>query len=393
MVDALRQLPAVETASPLYLSTAPFSAAGPAAVLDEDEAWASRDQIRAAEAMAYEPGDPAVVVAVVDTGVVEIHPELHDRIRRGLDTVQLGGRDLATGLQLLGDAGGVDTDASDDHVGHGTSVAGITSAAGHQVPPGLAGACGVTPIRVLASARLPGPGAPFGIGAITDINLGVSEAVHLGAKVINMSFGIPAAALGDSEDPHWDVVRYALARGCVLVAASGNTGGQERFTPACLDGVIAVGAVGRDGKPAPFSTFGEHVDLAAPGERVVSTALEGYARVTGTSFAAPFVSATAALVVSRAGRRAHAVDGAEVSRLLRASTWPWGDVGTRGHGTGVLDALATLRTLDAELDRQPFADPAQPWALSAPRRFDDDNPNPLRPASRDGLLEGSSNGN
>lgn len=67
------------------------------------------------------------------------------------------------------------------------------------------------------------------------------------------------------------------------------------------------------------------MDIAAPGIRVLSTGLNGYQLVTGTSFAAPFVAAAAGLLVSRAARRAYPLDSAAVRRILRASADPWSD--------------------------------------------------------------------
>ena len=161
--------------------------------------------------------------------------------------------------------------------------------------------------------------------------------------------------------PHADVVRYALAHGCVLIAASGNSGRAERFSPACLDGVLAVGAVNDEGKPCSFTTTGTHVALCAPGERVVSAGLRGYQFVTGTSFAAPFVTAAAALLVSRARRRSEAVDAATIRRLLVESAQPW-PPGSQpaGVGVGVLDAPAALRALDEFIDRGGDLPAAQP---------------------------------
>ena len=104
--------------------------------------------------------------------------------------------------------------------------------------------------------------------------MAVKLAVDLGAKVINMSFGTDDSALAArSPKPHADVVDYALARGCILVAASGNNGRTTRYWPAAYPGVIAVGAVGDDRRPTSFSTRGEHVALSAPGEQVLTTAL------------------------------------------------------------------------------------------------------------------------
>jgi subtilisin family serine protease len=349
LVDAMRQLAVVEHASPHYLCELPFVADEPGDRLDDERAWRSRLQVRAVEALAYEPGDPAVVVAVIDTGVRYDHPELYGRLRSGFDTVQLGGG-LGGGMSLVGDASGIDTDP-DDEVGHGTSCAGIIGANGTALPPGLAGACSVLPIRVLGAAKVQGRRNRVGVGALGDIDEGVKRAIDLGAKVLNMSFGTPASAL-DSGDPtpHADVVRYGVARGCIMVAASGNSGKTEDYSPARLDGVIAVGACDDDDRPASFTTRGRHVALSAPGDRVLSAGMNGYATQTGTSFAAPFVAAAAALLVSRAARRSYPLTGADVRRILASTARPWPGAGANGCGAGVLDAHAALLALDREID-------------------------------------------
>jgi subtilisin family serine protease len=347
-VDALRGLAVVEDASPHYLCMLPF-AAGESVALDLDAAWAPRELIGAAEAMAYARGDPAIVIAILDTGVASGHPELREHLRQGFDTVDIADDDVSTGIEFVGDRSGRDTDP-DDGVGHGTACAGIIGALGERIPPGLAGDCTLLPMRVLGAARVPGKRQPIGVGALVDIDEGVKLCIDLGAKVLNMSFGTPASALGPLDPiPHADVVGYGAARGCIMVAASGNTGDAERMSPACLDGVIAVAAVDGDGAPAPFCTSGDHVALAAPGVRIASPSLDGYQLATGTSFAAPFVAATAGLMASRALARSHPLDGASVERLLRATAHPW-PRGERGYGDGILDAAAALRALDREID-------------------------------------------
>jgi subtilisin family serine protease len=358
-VDALRQLGTVETASPHYLTmqtlgapAMPFTSAEAASVAAGDVAlaWMPHDMVNAADALAYEAGDPAVIVGIVDTGIALGHRELLGRLRAGFDTVQLGDHDIAAGITLVGDEREEDADP-DDEVGHGTACAGIIGAVGNEVPPGLGGDSSMLPMRVLGAARMPGKDVPVGIGALTDIDDGVKRAIDLGARVLNMSFGTPVDSL-DPHDPwpHADVVRYGLARGCVLVAASGNSGRAGRFLPACLDGVIAVGSVDADGRPSSFMTTGDHVALAAPGERVMSLGLNGYTRVTGTSFAAPFVAAAAALLVAHANRRSMSLDSRGALRLLRASARPFSDGAHDRCGAGVLDALAALRLLDQEID-------------------------------------------
>lgn len=352
MVHALRELAYVEEATPRYLCVTPFAmAASPLA--HYEAAWQAREQIYGPQAMVYEPGDSAVIVAIVDTGAEQTHPELRGRLRRGDDTVQLDGGDVPTGLKLLSSPD-IDSDETEDLVGHGTSCAGIIGARGEQMPPGLAGNCSLLPIRVLGAALFPGKASPVGIGAIADIDCGLKIAIDLGAKVLNLSFGTPFSSLdAGAPTPHADMVQYAMARGCILIAASGNSGKDEAFSPAALDGVIAVGAVGQNGLPTAFSTRGPHVALCAPGEKVVSSGLQGYASVTGTSFAAPFVTAAAALMVSRAARRGQPLDSPTARRILceMAQAWP-ARSGISGCGAGTLDAHAALAALDKELDTQ-----------------------------------------
>jgi subtilisin family serine protease len=352
LVKSLREVRTVEAAGLNYLCATPFAAAvDPTA--NPDEAWAPRDLIRAPEAMAYEPGDPSVVIGLVDSGVTAAHPELEGRLRAGFDCVHLAQNDLASGMRFLGDVDVTDTSPIDRFVGHGTCCAGIIGATGDRMPPGLAGACQILPVRVLGAAALPGRDDPVGIGAIADIDVGLKWAVDLGAKVINCSFGTSDAALDPhAPKPHQDVVQYAAARGCILVAASGNSGAEERFWPAAYPDVIAVGAVSAAGLPTSFTTRGVHVALCAPGERIVSTALNGYQCATGTSFAAPFVAAATALLVSRAARRSSPLDGARVKALLTRSASPFASPAS-GYGAGILNIAAALRLLEDDIDRMP----------------------------------------
>ena len=317
-----------------------------------DQAWAPHLMIRAPEALAYETGDSAVLLGLVDSGIVPDHPELSGRLRAGWDTVHLKSDGVGPGVKLLGEHMRRDSNPLDQFVGHGMACAGIMSGLGLQLAPGLAGESQIIPLRALAAAQLPGGTHAVGIGAIADLDAAVKLAVDLGAKVINMSFGTDDAALApDSPKPHADVVRYALEHGCILVAASGNNGQNTRYWPAAHDGVIAVGAVGEDGQPTAFSTRGEHVLLCAPGERIFSTGLTGYQHVTGTSFASPFVAAACALLVARAGRRATPLAADTVRQILMDSCQPFGGKPVTGCGAGILDAAASLVLLDAQIEK------------------------------------------
>jgi subtilisin family serine protease len=346
MVDSLSQVTTIEAASPNYVCMTPFEKAMPTAPASD---WAPWEMIRAPEALAYTPGDPSVIVALVDTGVAPSHPELAGRLRSGFDTVQLGKSDLAFGLQLLGDSARPDTNPTDEFVGHGMGCAGIIGALGIGMPPGTRSE--VLPMRALGAARFPGKVQAVGIGAISDLDAAMKMAVDLGAKAINMSFGTDDSALDrHAPKPHSDVVAYALDRGCVLVAASGNSGGETCYWPAAFPGVIAVGAVGPDARPCSFSTRGDHVALCAPGERIRTLGLEGYQYATGTSFAAPFVTAAAALLVARAEQRSTPLDGIEIRRLLVESAAPFSGPAVTGCGAGVLDACDALQKLDAYIN-------------------------------------------
>ena len=355
LVSVLRELPEVEHVSTHHCCRTPF-ASGPAvaAPFDLAQAWAPRDMVQAREALAYETGDPSVVLAIVDTGVALDHHETNGRFRGGYDTVQLASSDFSQGVTLLGHSGQIDTRPIDVFVVHGMSCSGIMGARGERIPPGIGGNCWLLPIRVLGAARLTGKSEPVGLGALADIDLGVKIAVDLGARVLNMSFGTPESSIETGmPKPHADVIQYAASRGCVLVAASGNSGKEERFWPASFAEVIAVGSVDSDGRPSRFTSFGQHVAVCAPGERVATCALEdSYQLATGTSFASPFVAAAAALLLSRAGRRSFRIDGSLVKDILITSATSWTKE-VAGYGAGILNVYAALQELDRRIDADP----------------------------------------
>lgn len=366
LLAALSELPMVERVGADHLCHAPFDVVqAPSAARSRDDSQWAREAIRLPQALALEPGDPAIVVGLADTGVAMHHAELDTRLRAGFDSVDLD-PDTVGGLTLVGDFRHRGQ-RPDDDVGHGTGCAGILVARGAGMPAGGAGLCGLTPARVLGAA-VGADARRFGVGALDNIDAGMKRLIDLGVKVINMSFGTPDSQLGgDAPRPHEEVIRYALARGVILVAASGNSGLEERFHPAAHEDVIAVGAVDDALAPASFSTRGAHVALCAPGRDIYTTSLDGYQRATGTSFAAPFVAAVCALMASRAQRRAWPLTGEDCRRLLIASARPFARPGIRGCGFGVLDAAAALRALDADIDLHlRDADAGGAWAEPSP---------------------------
>jgi subtilisin family serine protease len=323
----------------------------PARRLTRADAQRPHDMIHAAAALALEPGDERITVAVVDTGVSLGHPEFRRKLLAGYDTVDLGMGAIGQEIILVGDSLGHDFTPRDE-TGHGSSVAGVLGAQGWRIPPGVSGCSLVLPVRVLAAARLFGERTKLiGVGGLSDIDAGLKVAVDLGAHVINMSFGTPAPSLDPSAPPpHTRPVAYATHYGCILIAAAGNSGQEEAVYPAALPEVIAVGAVNEYMQRARFSTLGPHLALCAPGERIVSAGRRGYQVNSGTSFAAPFVSGIVALLLSRARRARRKLDGADVRRLLTTSTTPLGDGRFSFEtGHGLLNATGALRRLETEL--------------------------------------------
>lgn len=345
VVRSLAELGVVEMASPHYLSVTPFAEASE--VFGEDAFYGYR-MVGAESALRHEPGDTALIVGIVDSGVDLAHPELEGRLRPGVDTVDLAQELVSRGVKLFGDTSHRDREPADE-MGHGSACAGIIGARGRRLLPGLGGAARLLPVRVLAGARLASKADPTAIGAVPDIDAGVKAAVDLGARVLNLSFGTPESALRPEDPkPHEDIVAYARARGCTLVAASGNGGDTGRYYPAALDGVIAVGSVGRTGAPSRFTSRGPHVALSAPGEAIPSSCLGGsYRAHTGTSFAAPFVAGACALLYARASRMSTGLDPDTVRDVLTRSAqrFPSG-VDAGGCGTGILDVPAALRALE-----------------------------------------------
>ncbi|WP_030441737.1 S8 family serine peptidase [Actinoplanes subtropicus] len=263
-----------------------------------------------AQAQAITRGS-SVTVAVVDSGAYP-HPDL----RRNL----LPGRTV-----IAGESG---SDGRTDHDGHGTNMAAIVAAHGR----GDAGVLGVAPAAKILPVRVADTQAQ---GADADLGNGVEWAVRNGADVINVSAG--AGPTPEIENAVVD----ALKADIVVVAAIGNKPESAISDyPAVMDGVLAVGATGRDGKHASFSLADPRVQICAPGDRIRTAMPEStYADSTGTSPAAAIVSGAAALVRAKFPR----LSAREVIHRLTATA---DDVGAPGRddecGYGELDIVKAL---------------------------------------------------
>ncbi len=197
----------------------------------------------------------SVTVAVVDTGVSS-HSFLSGRLLSGYDFVDL------------------DKNPSDPK-GHGTHVAGTIV----DCTPGLS--VKILPIRVL------------GINGGTSINVGngIRYAADHKASVINLSLG------GGHSNYKDEAIAYAIRKGVTVVVSAGNDNkNTSAYCPAHITGAVVVAATDKNDKKASFSNYGNSVDVAAPGVSIVSSVPGGkYQSYSGTSMAAPHVSAVAAM--------------------------------------------------------------------------------------------------
>jgi major intracellular serine protease len=215
-----------------------------------------------------------ITVAVLDTGCDTDHPDLMDRI--------IGGYNFTK------DDGG-DSLKFEDYNGHGTHVAGTIAATLNN-----SGVVGVAPEANLLILKVLGKN---GSGKYDWIIKAIQYAIDQKVDIISMSLGGP----NDVKALH-DVIIEAVNQNILVVCAAGNDGDGKDSTdefgyPGCYNEVISVGAVNLERKSSGFTNSNNQVDLVAPGEKIISTYLNGtFATLSGTSMATPHVSGALALL-------------------------------------------------------------------------------------------------
>ncbi|KGE03285.1 hypothetical protein HRUBRA_02119 [Pseudohaliea rubra DSM 19751] len=306
-MKTLRQEPAVAGAAPNYRVR-------PLAVPNDELLnlqW-HFTQLRLPTAWDTSTGEPDIIVAVVDTGILAGHPDLAGQLVDGYDFI----RDP----EVAADGDGIDADPEEvanptepEPVAfHGTHVAGTIAARGNNRigVAGVAYGSRVMPLRAL--------------GATTGTSYDVAQAVRYAAGLPNDSGEVPAQpadiinlSLGGEgfSQVAQDLYRDVRDAGILLVASAGNEGSDTPGYPAAYDGVIAVAAVDAQREAADYTNFGPHIDIAAPGgdtsadltgdgfpDGILSTGRSGedfaYTFLQGTSMAAPHVSGMLALMKS-----------------------------------------------------------------------------------------------
>jgi serine protease len=292
-------------------------------------------------------GEPSVIVAVIDTGVVLSHPDLAAQLVPGYDFVDDDSNPNDPGDQFVFSSY------------HGTHVAGTIAAATNNLR-GVAGTgwgLRIMPVRALTSTG----GSQFDVLEAVRFAAGLDNDSKTKpaqpADVINLSLG----GEGYSQSAQ-NLVNEVRGKGIIIVAAAGNSASSTPIYPAGYAGVVAVSAVDIGKKIASYSSFGASIDAAAPGgdlsrdangdgypDGVLSTwvddstgsQVESYAFAAGTSMAAPHVAGVAALMKSVAP----SLTPDDFDTLLETGELT-DDLGTPGwddrYGFGLIDAFKAL---------------------------------------------------
>jgi len=227
--------------------------------------------IRTNYAWDTERGNPAVEIAVIDTGVYVQHPDLAPNI------------DLANSYDFVDD-----TSTMTDSYGHGTCCAGIAAA----VQDNYIGMSGVAPYcRIMALKAATDSGYFY---ESNDVPAYLWAADH-GAKVLSMSYFCDQVTPAEE-----DGINYCWDHGVLPVAAAGNSSSVIPYYPGAYDHVLSVAAVDGNLNMASFSNYGSWVKVSAPGTGIYATTNDGgyTSGFAGTSGACPHVAGIAALCFS-----------------------------------------------------------------------------------------------
>jgi thermitase len=243
-------------------------------------------------------GDQSIIVAVLDTGIDKDNQYLADRV--------------------VAEVNLTDSPTSDDLHGHGTHMAGTIAA--------IAPECWLMNVKVADDMGKCEPSV---------VAKGIIWAVDHGAKVINLSLSMVAS-------PNLEkAVNYAWSRGAILIAAAGNKGGSEPSYPAYYDNCLAVAGTNENNSLALLSSYGDWVDVAAPGFNIYSELPQNqYGYKTGTSAAGAHVAGVAALVFSIAeDSNGNGAVNDEVRWAIENSCTP---IAEDGVGQGLVNAFQAV---------------------------------------------------
>lgn len=276
-------------------------------------------KVNAPMAWDYSLGDQ-VTVAVLDTGINANHADLKGKVLAGWNTVS-------------------DNSTVSDINGHGTQVAGVVGAISNNATgvTSIAWNARILPVRVSDQSN--------GVAYLSDIAEGLIWAADQGADVANISYDIAYSQTIQ------DAAKYMNDRNGVVVAAAGNSGSRNSYNDSPY--VITVSATESADTITSWSSYGDYVDVAAPGAGIYTTIRDGgYGRVSGTSFSSPLTAGVIALM--RAVNPA--LSPAELELALEGSALDLGSAGFDSYyGHGRIDAMAAI--LAVQSGSAPAPDP------------------------------------
>ena len=301
----------------------------------------------------YDGGSRDVVVALVDTGIDYTHEDLAGRIwinqdeipGNGIDDDGNGYIDDVYGWNFYSGTNDVYAGTEDTHGTHGAGT--IAANAGNGV--GIAGIVQSDHVKVMAVKAL---GGSDGSGTTASIIQAIQYAEANGAQICNLSLG------SSQNDPA--LYRTIAESSMLFVVAAGNDGTDLETSPSYpasydLDNLISVANIRYDGELDPTSSYGAaSVDLAAPGSYILSTTPgDTYSYMTGTSMAAPMVSAAAAMVYSAFPDATLA----DVKDILLASVQKLDSLAGRTATGGMLDLGAAMSYAASASTGRTWAEP------------------------------------
>ena len=297
IIQRLKKIKEIQWAEPFYLSRVDLIPNDPSYINQY-----SLSKVNAAAAWDISSGSPEVIIGIVDTGVDWDHPDLAANIWTnqteangitGIDDDNNGFIDDIRGWDFGGLSGTPDNNPMEDRSDHGTHVAGISGAVTNNNigVASLGFNCKIMPVKVSQdNIRDENSHALISYGYD-----GIIYAVDNGAKVINCSWGSYSYSNLAQE-----VIDYAVSKGVLVIAASGNEGRNEIIYPGKYNGAFSVGYSNSSDKKDGSSNYGYDIDVFAPGASIYSTWMDnGYAYLNGSSMASPLVAALAGLLFAK----------------------------------------------------------------------------------------------
>ena len=246
-----------------------------------------------------------ITVAVCDTGIDATHPDLVSELVPGWNTVS-------------------NNNDTTDVMGHGTQVAGVIGAATNNALNVASVAWNAKIMQMRVTNR------SDGWAYYSDIAECITWAADNGARVANVSFDVAGSGTVAS------AASYMKGKGGLVTVAAGNSGGVSSYAPS--DTFLAISATNSSDVKASFSSYGDYVDLAAPGQGILTTSKGGgMGQVSGTSFSSPAAAGVIALMMSANS----SLSPDQLETILLATSV---DLGTPGkdpyYGAGRVDAAA-----------------------------------------------------